>query len=112
MKKRHEAQSASTVMMIRPAAFESNPLTAASNRFQGKTSASPEEQHAMALQEFDGLVDALRAAGVEVLVVDDSPEPHTPDAIFPNNWISMHADGRVVLYPMEAENRRTERQYP
>jgi hypothetical protein len=96
-------------MMIRPAAFESNPLTAASNRFQGKTSASPEEQHAIALQEFDGLVDALRAAGVEVLVVDDTPEPHTPDAIFPNNWISMHADGRVVLYPMEAENRRTER---
>ena len=109
MTKRHEAQSASTVMMIRPAAFESNPLTAASNRFQGKTSASPEEQHAIALQEFDGLVDALRAAGVEVLVVDDSPEPHTPDAIFPNNWISMHADGRVVLYPMEAENRRSER---
>lgn len=104
-----EAQLASTVMMIRPAAFESNPLTAASNRFQGKSSSSPEEQHAIALQEFDGLVEALRSAGVEVLVVDDSPEPHTPDAIFPNNWISMHADGRVVLYPMEAENRRTER---
>lgn len=96
-------------MMIRPAAFESNPLTAASNRFQGKSSASPGEQHATALQEFDGLVSALRTAGVEVLVIDDLPEPHTPDAIFPNNWISMHADGRVVLYPMEAENRRTER---
>ena len=105
----HKGQIASTVMMIRPAAFESNPLTAASNRFQGKSSASPEEQHAIALQEFDGLVNALRAAGIEVLVVDDTPEPHTPDAIFPNNWISMHADGRVVLYPMEAENRRTER---
>jgi len=109
MTKQHEAQLASTVLMIRPAAFESNPLTASSNRFQGKSSATPEEQHAIALQEFDGLVTALRTAGVEVLVVDDTPEPHTPDAIFPNNWISMHADGRVVLYPMEAENRRTER---
>jgi len=109
MTTRQEAQLASTVMMIRPAAFESNPLTASSNRFQGKSSASPEEQHAIAVQEFDGLVSVLRAAGVEVLVIDDTPEPHTPDAIFPNNWISMHADGRVVLYPMEAENRRTER---
>jgi hypothetical protein len=104
-----ESQLTSTVMMIRPARFESNPLTAASNRFQGKSSSSPEEQHAIALREFDGLVFALREAGIEVIVVDDTVEPHTPDAIFPNNWISMHADGRVVLYPMEAENRRTER---
>ena len=95
--------------MIRPAGFESNPLTAASNRFQGKSASSPVEQHATALREFDGLVGVLRDAGVEVIVIDDTPEPHTPDAIFPNNWISMHADGRVVLYPMEAENRRTER---
>src|SRR5210317_2537644 len=106
-----EPQLASTVMMIRPARFESNPLTAASNRFQGRSSSSPEEQHAIALREFDGLAAVLREAGVEVIVVDDTVEPHTPDAIFPNNWISMHADGRVVLYPMEAENRRTERRH-
>jgi len=106
-----ESQLASTVMMIRPARFESNPLTAASNRFQGKSSSSPEEQHAIALGEFDGLTAALREAGIEVIVIDDTVEPHTPDAIFPNNWISMHADGRVVLYPMEAENRRTERRH-
>ena len=106
-----EGQLASTVMMIRPARFESNPLTAASNRFQGKSSSSPEDQHDIALREFDGLAAALREAGVEVIVVDDTVEPHTPDAIFPNNWISMHADGRVVLYPMEAENRRTERRH-
>lgn len=104
-----ESQLASRVLMIRPARFESNPLTAASNRFQGKSDASPEAQQAAALQEFDGLVDVLREAGIDVVVVDDTPEPHTPDSIFPNNWISLHADGRVVLYPMEAANRRTER---
>ena len=109
MTRSREPQLASTVLMIRPAGFESNPLTAASNRFQTKSAASPAEQQAAALEEFDGLVAALRDAGIEVIVVDDTPEPHTPDAIFPNNWISMHADGRVVLYPMEAENRRTER---
>jgi len=104
-----ESQLASTVMMIRPVRFESNPLTAASNRFQGRNEAAPQEQQAEALREFDGLVQALRDAGIDVITIDDTPEPHTPDAIFPNNWISMHADGRVVLYPMEAENRRTER---
>ena len=104
-----ESQSASTVMMVRPAGFESNPLTAESNAFMSDTSMSPAEQQADALREFDGLVAVLRDAGVEVIVIDDTPEPHTPDAIFPNNWISTHADGRIVLYPMEAENRRTER---
>ncbi len=104
-----ESQLASTVLMVRPARFESNPLTAGSNRFQGKTSASPAEQHARALAEFDALVTVLRDNGIEVFVVEDTAEPHTPDAIFPNNWVSFHADGRVVLYPMEAENRRTER---
>jgi len=104
-----EAQLASRVLMIRPVRFESNPLTALSNRFQGKSDADPEAQQLAALREFDGLVDALRGAGIEVFVVEDTPEPHTPDSIFPNNWISLHADGRVVLYPMEARNRRTER---
>ncbi len=96
-------------MMIRPVRFESNPLTAGSNRFQGKNVASAAAQQEQALEEFEGLVAALREAGVDVIDIDDTPEPHTPDAIFPNNWISMHADGRVVLYPMEATNRRTER---
>ena len=95
--------------MIRPARFESNPQTANSNRFQGKTEAAPAEQQAAALAEFEGLAAALREGGVGVLVFDDLPEPHTPDAIFPNNWVSFHADGTVVLYPMEAENRRLER---
>lgn len=104
-----ESQLASCVLMIRPAGFESNPLTAGSNRFQGRTSATPAEQHKAALNEFDSLVGKLRDHEVEVIVIDDTAEPHTPDSIFPNNWVSFHADGRVVLYPMEAPNRRTER---
>ena len=102
-------QLASTVLMIRPVRFESNPMTEESNRFQGKTEASAEEQQAAALGEFDSLVDALRDKGINVIVVDDTVEPHTPDSVFPNNWVSFHDDGRVVLYPMEAENRRAER---
>jgi hypothetical protein len=104
-----ESQLASAVLMIRPARFQSNPETAESNRFQGKTRAPPAEQHAAALAEFEALKDALEAVGVRTCVFDDTPEPHTPDAIFPNNWVSFHADGTVVLYPMEATNRRTER---
>ena len=84
-------------------------MTAESNRFQGRNPSSPDEQHKVALQEFDELVDVLREAGITVVVVQDTPEPHTPDSIFPNNWVSFHGDGRVVLYPMEAPNRRTER---
>lgn len=104
-----ESQLASSVMMVRPMRFESNPLTAASNRFQGKTTASPAQQQKAALAEFDALASDLCANKINVIVVDDTAEPHTPDAIFPNNWVSFHADGRVVLYPMEAENRRPER---
>jgi hypothetical protein len=84
--------------------FESNPQTAESNRFQGRSTADAAQQHAEALAEFDSL-----AHGIDVIVIDDTVEPHTPDAIFPNNWVSFHGDGRVVLYPMEAENRRSER---
>ena len=104
-----ESQLANTVLMIRPARFESNPMTAESNLFQGQTDAAPEVQQELALQEFDGLVSQLRDAGITVVDIDDTLEPHTPDSVFPNNWVSFHADGSVVLYPMEAENRRTER---
>jgi hypothetical protein len=104
-----EKQTAGAVLMIRPVAFRSNPQTAASNNFQ----ASPEaldpmmEQRAAATQ-FQGLVDTLRAARVHVVVEPDTPEPETPDSIFPNNWVSFHADGTAVTYPMMAPNRRAE----
>lgn len=109
MMTRTESQLASTVLMIRPVRFEQNPLTAESNSFMQDLDASPSEQQAAAAREFEVLRSELIDAGVEVIVVDDTAEPHTPDSVFPNNWVTFHADGRVVLYPMEAPNRRTER---
>lgn len=93
--------------MIRPAAFTYNAETAVNNAFQ-KNNASEDIQQ-KALQEFDAFVEKLRAAGITVTVVQDTAEPHTPDSIFPNNWISFHQDGTIVLYPMFARNRRAER---
>ncbi len=104
-----EPQLAGAVLMIRPARFGSNPMTAASNRFQADARTLPADPQAAAVAEFDRLAETLDDRGVHVIVAVDSPEPETPDAIFPNNWVSFHADGRVVLYPMEAENRRLER---
>ncbi len=93
--------------MIRPARFGANPETADSNRFQHAQEIP--DVAALAMREFDGLVRGLEDAGVEVVVADDSPEPVKPDACFPNNWVSFHADGSVVLYPMLAPSRRAER---
>lgn len=103
-----EKQSASSVLMIRPANFGANPETAASNAFQ-KSGESGTGIQAKALAEFDALVEALRKAGVVVEVFEDRAEPVTPDAVFPNNWVSFHADGSAWLYPMLALNRRWER---
>jgi hypothetical protein len=103
-----EMQSTHRVLMIRPVRFAGNVQTAASNRFQNLDDRQDDAQ-ARALAEFDALVVRLRAAGVIVHVLDDTPEPHTPDSIFPNNWVSFHADGTVVFYPMLAANRRLER---
>ncbi|MBT8136785.1 MAG: amidinotransferase [Gammaproteobacteria bacterium] len=102
-------QSAATVMMIRPAAFNANPLTAETNAFQKSDAPDASQLLAAAQREFDGLAAKLAAAGVEVCVFQDDSDAVRPDAVFPNNWITTHADGSVVLYPMLAENRRTER---
>lgn len=101
-------QTTDHVLMIRPARFVSNPETAASNAFQ-IADLDPHSAQTAAVREFDAYVGALRNAGVGVIVVEDTPDPHTPDSIFPNNWVSFHEDGRVLLYPMEARNRRLER---
>jgi hypothetical protein len=102
-----ETQCADAVLMIRPACFGANPETADSNRFQ-RNDASPADA-AAALREFDGFAKRLSDAGVEVVIAADTAEPAKPDACFPNNWVSFHADGTVVLYPMMAPSRRAER---
>jgi len=95
--------------MIRPAAFDYNPQTAASNRLQRSDASGSPDPSGAALLEFAAAVAALRGAGVRVCVAHDEPVPPKPDAVFPNNWVSWHADGTVVLYPLQAPNRRLER---
>jgi hypothetical protein len=96
------------ILLIRPARFAFNIETELSNSFQKKPLAvdSVKEE---ALKEFDRAVEKLRERGINVIVFDDSELPHKPDAIFPNNWVTFHADGTVILYPMAASNRRAER---
>ncbi len=101
-------QSTSHLLMIRPVNFGFNEQTAGSNAFQVKQGVENEVQE-KALTEFNNLVTVLRNNDVDVTVIDDTPEPHTPDSIFPNNWVSFHSDGNIFLYPMQAENRRLER---
>ena len=102
-------QCAPAAMMIRPAAFGWNVETSDSNRFQARTAPADPGLTAAALVEFDETVVALRGAGVVIHAMDDRPEPRCPDAVFPNNWVSFHDDGTVVLYPMLAPTRRRER---
>ncbi len=102
-------QYTSNILMIRPASFRMNEETAVNNYFQSETQLDPRMVVGAAQREFDEFVALLRANGVNVIVVEDIKENDTPDALFPNNWISMHEDGKVGLYPMFAENRRRER---
>ncbi len=103
-------QTTNSILMIRPVAFRMNEQTAVNNYYQKViANTTPATVNAKAQQEFDALVEKLQKAGVNVIVVEDTLEPDTPDSIFPNNWISFHENGDVTLYPMFAENRRLER---
>lgn len=93
--------------MISPVHFGYNPETAVNNAFQSKS--DEKNIHQKAVKEFDDFVTILKSNGVDVTIVKDTPEPHTPDSIFPNNWLSFHKDGSFLLYPMFATNRRAER---
>ncbi len=96
--------------MIEPVAFGSNPDSARTNAFmRDATGFPPEELQASALREFLALVERLESEGVEALVFRDRADSPSPDAIFPNNWVSFHEEGRALLYPMEPPNRRRER---
>ncbi|MET3035090.1 citrulline utilization hydrolase CtlX [Chryseobacterium sp. NRRL B-14859] len=100
-------QTTDTVLMIEPIAFGYNAETAENNYFQVEQTGSDIQSKALA--EFNTFVGKLREKGINVITIKDTLDPHTPDSIFPNNWVSFHKDGKVVLYPMFASNRRVER---
>ena len=105
---------ASTILMVRPAAFGFNEETAANNYFQSNPDISKEDPIAIGLQqraltEFDIMVQTLRSHDINVLVIEDTKEPAKPDAIFPNNWLSTSPNGIVAVFPMYAPNRRIEK---
>ncbi len=103
-------QITNTILMIRPATFRSNEQTAVNNYYQKTVTHMASEDLLVAAQnEFDAFVAKLEAKGIRVIVVDGIAKDDTPDAHFPNNWISFHQDGTVALYPMFAANRRRER---
>ncbi len=103
-------QTTSHLMMIRPASFQFNQETAISNDYQQKNnSLSSKEIIQKAQEEFDEFVEILKDNNVDVTVIEDTITPAKPDAVFPNNWISMHANGTVFLFPMKTENRRIEK---
>jgi hypothetical protein len=101
------SQVSGAILMVRPSNFGFNAETALTNRFQHAGGAA--DVGLQARKEFDAFAAALAAEGVTVCVAEDSAEPRKPDAVFPNNWVSFHADGTVVLYPMQAVSRRAER---
>lgn len=101
-----DLQSSDAVLMVRPAAFGFNPETAATNVF---ATAGSSECAETVLAEFDRAARRLAGAGVEVVLLEDTLNPPKPDAAFPNNWVSFHGDGKLVLYPMAALTRRPER---
>jgi hypothetical protein len=100
-------QNTSHLLMIRPVKFGYNAQTAVNNSFQVASTDTTVQQKALA--EFDSFVSKLQANGIDVTVVQDTAAPHTPDSVFPNNWISFHEEGTIFLYPMFAINRRQER---
>ena len=103
-------QTTNTILMVRPVNFRMNEQTAVNNYYQQELSDTlPAAINAKAQKEFDDFVVKLKTNGIEVIVVNDTENPNTPDSIFPNNWISFHENGDVALYPMFAENRRLER---
>lgn len=100
---------ASTILMIRPAAFGFNEETAVNNFFQSTTAIAPSQLQQQALTEFDTMVTTLRECQINVLVAEDTQDPPKPDAIFPNNWLSTSPSGVVSVFPMYAPSRRREK---
>jgi hypothetical protein len=107
---KEDKQITDTILMVRPARFGFNEQTAANNAFQRKAEdLDTLEANRRAQAEFDAFVEKLRGRGVDVIVVEDTPSPEKPDAVFPNNWATFHQDGTIITYPMYAPLRRQER---
>lgn len=102
-------ETASKVLMIRPVKFEMNPETCSTNAFQIATNETSDEVHRKSSEQFDNFVKQLENNGIDVTVINDTLEPHTPDSIFPNNWITFYENGTICLHSMENINRRAER---
>ena len=101
------SQTTDTVLMVSPVAFDYNEETAVNNAFQEEDNQNNTAEEAR--EESDAYIKLLEDNGINVIAVEDTKKPHTPDSVFPNNWFSTHDDGTLVLYPMFAENRRLER---
>lgn len=104
-------QTTSQILLVKPANFGFNEETAESNAFQNRIKNNAKSSSELALQEFGLFVEKLERNGINVTVIEDTLTPVKPDAIFPNNWISMHEDGKIILYPMCAPNRRLEKRH-
>jgi hypothetical protein len=102
-------QTTANILLVRPANFNFNNETEASNAFQNKLKENDDSIKEKVIAEFDKSVEKLRANNINVFVFEDTDSPKKPDAVFPNNWISLHSDGTMILYPMYAANRRLER---
>ena len=107
-----DTQVTSQLLMVRPANFSSNKETIETNKFQNDITPDLKNNiQAQALSEFDKMVKLLRDHEISVIDIDDIKELENTDAVFPNNWVSFHQDNTVVLYPMMARSRRTEKRY-
>jgi hypothetical protein len=103
-------QTTSNILMVRPSNFGFNEETAANNSFQNKAQfLTPDQVKNRAMEEFDNFVAKMRGEGINIIVIEDTPAPIKPDAVFPNNWVSFHQNGVAITYPMYAEIRRKER---
>ncbi len=105
----HFSQAPHSLLLVRPTCFGFNAQTSGSNAFQLRDDVTGPDMQKIALTEFDQLIDEFNSKDISCLVVEDTLAPEKPDAIFPNNWFTTHGDGKLVLYPMLAENRRLER---
>jgi hypothetical protein len=102
-------QAPQRILMVRPESFGFNQQTLSSNPFQQLPGMRVESVVQNAIKEFNNMVDLLGAHEIHVQVFDDTTIVEKPDAVFPNNWITLHPDGRIIIYPMMALNRRVER---